>query len=96
MEDTQCAMFNALIQSFRTHERHQADPGSPSYTLEQIRDFFRHQLARISQDFTFGSYACVQSIGDRLFRADEIITTSNVFCPDGHSADSLRERRLGS
>jgi uncharacterized protein DUF6570/helitron helicase-like protein/PIF1-like helicase len=93
MEDTQCVMFNALIQSFRTHERHQADSGSPSYTLEEIRDFFRRQLARISQDFTFGSYACVQSIGDRLFRADEIITTSNVFCPDGHSTDSLRERR---
>ena len=93
IEDTQCVMFNALIQSFRTHERHQVDSRLASYTLQQIHDFFRRQLARISQDFTFGSYACVQAIGDHLFRADEIITTSNVFCPDGHSADRLGDRR---
>ena len=93
LEDTQCEMFDSLIQSFRTHERYQVDSGSPSYSLEQIREFFRRRLARISQEFTFGSYASVQSIGEHLFRADEIITTSDVFCPRGHDGANNRNRR---
>ena len=87
MEDTQCAEFNALLHSFCTHERYQVDPALPTYSLEQIREDFRHRLASVSQEFTFGAYACVRAIGEHLFRAEEIVTTSRVFCPNGHSAD---------
>ena len=88
IEDTQCVMFNNLIQRFRSHEslrcRSQVVAGSPTYSLEQIREYFRHSLARVSQEFTFGSYASVQSIAEYLFHSQEIITTSNVVCLDGH------------
>ncbi|KAF8811300.1 hypothetical protein BYT27DRAFT_7089946 [Phlegmacium glaucopus] len=85
-------MFDDLIQRFRSHERYQVVSGSPTYSLEQIRDFFRRRLARISQEFTFGSYASVQSIAEHLFRAQEIVTTSDIFCSDGHGTDG-RDRR---
>jgi hypothetical protein len=73
MEDTHCVMFNDLIQSFHTHERYRVNPqaGSPAYSLEQIRELFRRRLARLSQEFTFGLYASVQSIADYLFRASQ-------------------------
>ena len=96
IEDTQCVMFNDLIQSFRTHERYQVDPASPTFSLEQIREDFRHRLASVSQEFTFGSYTSVQSIGDYLFHSEEIIATSDVFCPDGHSADRDRGSSMSS
>ena len=64
--------------------------------MEQIRDFFRRHLVRVSQEFAFGSYASVQSIGEHLFRTEEIITTSRVFCPDGHSADRDRSSSTSS
>jgi hypothetical protein len=96
-EDTQCVMFNALIQSFHTHESgHQIEPGnsasgsptlSPTFSLEEIRDHFRRRLARLSPEFTFGSYTSVQSIAEYLFRAEDIVTTSNVLCPEGHGGN---------
>jgi hypothetical protein len=57
---------------------------SQTYSLEQIRDNFRHRLARVSQEFAFGSYASVQVIGEYLFLAHEVVTTSDVFCSNGH------------
>jgi hypothetical protein len=100
MEDTRCVKLNELIQSFSscTHVSYpsQVDPRSPSYSLEQIREFFRRRLARESLEFTFGSYASVQSIGEHIFRAEENITTSHVFCPDGHSSGRDRRSSLSS
>jgi hypothetical protein len=91
IEHTQCDMFDDLIQRFRSHESCQVvsgNLGSPTYySLEQIREYFRRCLARISQEFTFGSYASVQSIGEYLFAAQEIVTTSDVFCSNGHRRD---------
>ena len=94
IEDTQCVMFNNLIQRFRSHERccSQVVAGSPTYSLEQICEYFRHSLARVSQEFTFGSYASIQSIAEYLFHSQEIITTSNVFCSDGHRTNG-RDRQ---
>ena len=84
-EDTHCIMFNALIQSFHTHESaSQVESGSPTFSLEEIRDCFRRRLARLSQEFTFGSYTSIQSILEYLFRAEELVTTSEIFCPEGH------------
>ena len=78
-------MFNALIQSFHTHESaSQVESGSPTFSLEEIRDCFRRRLARLSQEFTFGSYTSIQSILKYLFRAEELVTTSEIFCPEGH------------
>ena len=96
IENTRCEMFDTLIQSFRTHERYQVDTGLPVYSLEQIRENFRLRLARVSQEFTFGSYASVQSIAEYLFRAEEIITSSDIFCPDGHANNRDRQSSMYS
>jgi hypothetical protein len=90
LEDTQCIVFDALIKSFHSHESRQlcqveSGPGSPTFSLEQIREFLRHRLARMSREFTFGSYASVQSLAELLFSTHEIITTSQVFCSEGHN-----------
>ena len=87
-EDTQCIMFNALIQSFDTHESScQVESDSPTFSLEEIKDYIRRRLARLSEEFTFGSYTSVQSIAEYLFCAEEIVTTSDVFCPEGHDGN---------
>ena len=102
-EDTQCVMFNALIQSFHTHESgQQVESGnsasgsstrtlSLNFSLEEIRDYFRRRLARSSPEFTFGSYTSVQSIAEYLFHAEDIVTTSNVLCPEGHSENDSHQ-----
>jgi hypothetical protein len=90
-EDTQCILFNALIQSFHSHRSSsQVESASTSatFSLEEIRDYFRRRLARLSQEFTLGSYTSVQSIAEYLFHAEEIVTTSDVSCPEGHSQKS--------
>lgn len=85
-EDTQCIMFNALIQSFHTHKSTSGvESGSATFSLEEIRDYFRRRLARLSQEFTFGIYTSIQSISEYLFHAEEIVTTSDISCPEGHN-----------
>ena len=54
IEHTQCDMFDDLIQCFRSHESCQVVSGSPTYSLEQVQEYFRRFLARASQEFTFG------------------------------------------
>ena len=93
-EDTQCVMFDALIKSFHTHESRQVESRNPVFSLEQIRDLFRRRMARISQEFTFGSFASVQSIGEYLFSTQEVVTTSEVICSEGHNV--RRDRRLST
>ena len=88
LEDTQCDMFDVLIKSFHTHESRQVESGTPTFSLEQIREFLRRRLARLSQEFTFGSYASVQSLGEFLFHTQEIITTSHVSCSEGHNVSA--------
>ena len=85
LEDTPCSIFDALVKSFHSHESRQVQSGTPVFSLEQIRDFLRHRLARMSQEFTFGSYTSVQSLAEFLFSTQEIITTSHVFCSEGHN-----------
>ena len=96
-EDTQCILFNALIQSFHSHESGSQATASDSatFSLEDIRDYFRRRLARLSQEFTFGSYTSVQSIAEYLFRAEEIVTISDVSCPEGHGGNP-RNRQLST
>ena len=85
LEDTQCSVFDALVKSFHSHESRQVESGTPVFSLEQIREFLRRRLARMSQEFTFGSYTSVQSLAEFLFSTQEIITTSRVFCSEGHN-----------
>jgi len=96
IEDTHCVALNNLIQSFRSHERCQILSDSQTYSLEQIREHFRRQLARVSQEFTFGTYTSVQSIGEYLFRAQEIVTTSDIFCSNGHTLGRDRRSSISS
>ena len=92
LEDTQCIMFDALIKSFHTHVSHQVESGTLAFSLEQIRELLRLRLARMSQEFTFGSYASVQSLADFLFSTQEIITTSLTFCSGGHTNNGANGR----
>jgi hypothetical protein len=97
LEDTQCVMFDALIKSFHSHEsQRQIESGTPVFSLEQIREFLRRRLARLSQEFTFGSYTSVQSLAEFLFSAQEIVTTSLIFCSEGHDGVNGRNHRSSS
>ena len=92
IEDTHCIKLDNLIQNFHSHES-QVVSGPQTYTLEQIRDYFRRCLARVSQEFTFGSYTSVQSIAEYLFHSQEIVTMSDVFCSNGHILTDGRNRQ---
>ena len=88
--ELQCDLLDSLTQSFRKHKDVQlsfATSSIRSYSLEQIRDFIRRHLARISAEFTFGSYASVHSITERLLKTSEPVTTSNLCCPNSHTVD---------
>jgi hypothetical protein len=87
--ELQCELLDSLTQSFHKHEDIQVASASvPKFTLEQIRDFFRRRLARFSAEFTFGSYASVHSVAERLLKTCAPITTSDLYCPNNH--DILR------
>jgi hypothetical protein len=80
--ELQCELLNSLTQSFHKHEGIQlASASVRTFSLEQIRDFFRRRLARFSTEFTFGSYASVHSITEQLMKTCEPVTTSHLYCP---------------
>jgi len=56
-------------------------------TLEQIRDFMRCHLSRISVEFTFERYASIHSIAECLFRTCQPVTMSDLVCPNEHNMD---------
>lgn len=61
-EDMQCIMFDALVKSFHPHKSCQIETGPPVFSLEQIREFLRHCLARMSQEFSFGVFNLLKKL----------------------------------
>jgi hypothetical protein len=81
----QSELLDSLMTSFETHENFQVDRStSRHFSLEQIRNFMRCCLARISAEFTFGSYASVHSIAHSLLKMCHPITVSELACPNKH------------
>ena len=88
----QSELLDLLITSF---ESHNSIPGtSQRFSLEEIRDYVRRRLARISTEFIFGRYSSVHSIVERFFRTSGPVTISDLMCPNGHVVD--RQRSLAS
>jgi len=86
--ELQCDLLNSLTQGFHKHEDiQQASASVRTFSLEEIRDFIRRRLARFSSEFTFGRYASVHSITEQLMKACEPVTTSYLYCPNGHNVD---------
>jgi len=78
----QSELIDLIITSF---ESHNSFPGtSQRFSLEEIRDFVRRRLARISTDFTFGHYTSVHQIIERFFKTPNAVTISDLMCPNGH------------
>ena len=83
--ELQSELLDFLTQSFHRHKEIQVVSASVrNFTLEEIRDFFRRRLSRISADFTFGRYASVHSITEKLLKSCEPITASDLHCPNNH------------
>ena len=83
--ELQSELLDSLTQGFHKHEDIQVASASVrTFTLEQIRDFIRRHLARVSTEFTFGSYASVHSITEKLLETSEPVTTSDLYCPNNH------------
>ena len=87
--ELQCELLDSLTQGFHKHEDIPVTVASNSvpvrtFTLEQIRDFIRRRLARFSAEFTFGRYASVHSATEQLLKMREPVTTSDLYCPNGH------------
>ena len=86
--ELQCDLLNSLTQGFHKHEDiQQASASVQTFSLEQIRDFIRHCLARFSSEFTFGRYTSVHSITEQLMKTCEPVTTSYLYCTDGHNVN---------
>jgi hypothetical protein len=76
-----------LITSFKTHNSFPASGTSQHFSLEEIRDFMRHHLARISTEFMFGHYASVHCIIKCFFKTQYPVIISHPMCPNGHVVD---------
>jgi hypothetical protein len=79
--------LNELLTAFQSHESIPGGHSGPQYTLDQIREYIRCCLARISPNFTFGEYASVHSLLDYFLTSDAHVTFSERFCPSGHIID---------
>jgi Helitron helicase-like domain at N-terminus/PIF1-like helicase len=83
----QSEFLDLLITSFETHESFPHARTSQRFSLEEIRDFMRRRLARISTEFVFGRYTSVHSIIERFFTTSDPVTISDLMCPNGHVVD---------
>ena len=83
-----CELLDSLTQCFHKHEDVQVASASVrTFSLEDIRHFIRHRLARLSAEFTFGRYASVHSVTEQLLKTHRPVTTSNLCCPNNHITD---------
>jgi hypothetical protein len=57
------------------------------FSLDQIRDYFRRRMSRISEEFTFGRYASVHSIFLHLLKTTRPVALTHVKCPNMHDVD---------
>ncbi|KAF8224095.1 hypothetical protein L208DRAFT_1313282 [Tricholoma matsutake] len=80
-------MLNELLDGFRSHESIPVEHSEARYTLDQIREYMRHHLARLSGNFVFGEDTSVNSVLDHLLTLASVITRLVQFCPRGHDVD---------
>ena len=85
--------FNSHVSIHRA-----SSTSSRSYSLEQIRDFLRRRLGRVTTECAFGQYTSANIVMDKLLtcstESTRIITKSVRFCQDGHAVD--HDERIGS
>jgi hypothetical protein len=73
-----------LTQSFATH--HSVNSDLP-FSLDQIRDYFRRCMSRVSEEFTIGRYTSVHSIFVYLLKMHHPVALTHVKCPNMHEVD---------
>ena len=60
-QEIQSVQLDELLSVFRSHESIPGRPSGPQYMLDQIREYMRHRLARMSASFRFGE--CALTVG---------------------------------
>ena len=80
-------LLDALTTDFGSHKDHRTNTELASYSLDQIRDQLRHRLAGIDSEFTFGRYASVHAIMNRLLETKDPVMKSIHRCRDNHLVD---------
>ena len=86
-------LLNSLTTAFESHVDILTE--STSGSLERIRDEFRHRLAMLDNEFTFGIYASVHAITNQLLVSQELVMRSVRRCRQNHAMDD-DERFLNS
>ena len=76
--------LHMLTQSFATH--HNVNSDLP-FSLDQIRDYFRCHMSRVSEEFTISRYASVYSIFLYLLKMHWPVALMHVECPNMHEVD---------
>ena len=87
-------LLDLLITSFETHDSFPASGTSQHFSLEEIRDFMRCCLARISTEFIFGCYTSVHCIIKCILKMQYPVMISDLMCPNNHVVN--RQRSLTS
>jgi len=73
----QCNLLDLLAQRFHSHESMVINrSASQRFSFDQIREYMRHHLARISTNFSFGSYASVHCIFEQFLCTQQPVTSS--------------------
>jgi hypothetical protein len=73
-------VLNTLTDTFKSHVDFHTGSGSASCSLEQIRDRLRRRLAIMDDEFSFGRYASVHAIMNRLLASQGPVTRSIRCC----------------
>jgi len=84
----QCNLLDLLAQRFHRHESMVINrSASHRFSLDQIRESMRHHLARISTNFSFGSYASVHCIFEQFLCTQQPVIVADIVCPNGHETN---------
>jgi hypothetical protein len=76
--------LNYLTAAFEKHVDYYDHMGTNSYTLEQIRDCMRHELARLDREFRFGIYTSACAVMNQLLMSQMPIMKSIHRCSNDH------------
>jgi hypothetical protein len=76
--------LNYLTAAFEKHVDYYDHMGTNSYTLEQIHDCVRHELARLDREFRFGIYTSACAVMNQLLMSQMPIMKSIHCCSNNH------------
>jgi hypothetical protein len=85
-------LLNSLITSFDSHVSLRDVP--PSYSLEQIRDYLRRRMARMSEQFAYGQYTGVHAVVGQLLATNKAVMLSRRSCGAGHELHNFGDERI--